>query len=356
MPSASDLTFRILEAADRDRYDTFVATHPLHNFCQAWDWGTVKGHGEWTPLRCGVEGDGELVAAAQVLVRRLPLGRTLAYASRGPIVDLQTAALPARAALIDGLEQYCRQRKAVLLKVDPCLPAGQEQALRACGAQPLPAKDGRFGGTQPKYVMRLDLTPGPEAVFADFKSDYRNRIRKSERRGVAVRPAASDADWHGFYQLLLETADRQEFTVRAESYFQAIRNDLQGACESRVFLAEREERLVGAILCVRYGSTVWYLYGGMNDEGRDHYCGYLMQWKAMEWAFETDCTVYDFRGVAPPEAEDSPLYGLNRFKSGFSPELVEWVGEWDLVFRPLEYKVLNGLLPAVKKMLKRRAR
>ncbi len=356
MPSAAEFSFRLLEAADRERYDAFVGAHPNHSFCQAWDWGQVKGRGEWTPVRCGVERAGALVAAAQVLFRPLPLGFTLAYASRGPIVDLASAASPERAALVDGLESLCRRRRAVMLKVDPCVTAEQERALLTCGARKLATKDGRFGGTQPRYVMRLDLTPGPEAVFAEFKSDYRNRIRKSERRGIEVRCAANDDDWHGFYALLRETAERQSFSVRAESYFQAIREELRGPCEARVFLSEREGRMVGGILCVRYGSTVWYLYGGMNDEGRDHYCGYLMQWRAMEWAFEQDCTVYDFRGVAPPDAVDSPLYGLNKFKSGFSPELVEWVGEYDLVLHPLAYRAFNGLLPAVKKLLKRRSR
>lgn len=355
MPPASDLTFRILTDADRDRYDAFVGNHPNHNFCQAWDWGEVKGRGEWSPVRCAVERDGEFAGAAQVLLRPLPLGYALAYASRGPIVDLATAASPERAALVDGLENLCRRRRAVMLKVDPCVTAEQERALLACGARKLVTRDGRFGGTQPRFVMRLDLTPGPDAVFGNFKSDYRNRIRKSERRGIEVRCAESDADWHGFYALLRETAARQSFSVRAESYFQAIREELRGACEARVFLSEREGRMVGGILCVRYGRTVWYLYGGMNDEGRDHYCGYLMQWRAMEWAFETECTVYDFRGVAPPDAVDSPLYGLNKFKSGFSPELVEWVGEYDLVLNPLAYRLVTGLLPTAKRLLKRRA-
>lgn len=345
--------FRIFTDADEAVYDGFVASHPLGNFCQAWAWGRVKGRGEWSPARVGYHLDGELVGAAQVLFRPLPLGRSLAYAPRGPVVDLETlAGAEARAGLFDGLEALCRARRAICLKVDPCLTAGNWHWLTNCGAARTPSGDA-FGGTQPKYVMRLDLTDGLEAVFAGFRSDYRNRIRKSEKRGVTVRGAESPADWQAFYELLVETAARQEFGIRAKSYFDAIAEELTGACAARLFLAEREGRAVGAILCVAYGPTTWYLYGGMNDEGREHYSGYLLQWEAIRWAHERGCRVYDFRGVAPPEAVDSPLYGLNRFKSGFGPAEVEWVGEFDLIFARLPYRAFTVLLPRVKRLAKK---
>ncbi len=350
-------SFRILAAADQPAYDAFVSQHALNDFCQAWAWGDVKGSGEWQPVRVGVEQDGRLVAAAQVLFRPLALGRTLAYASRGPIVDLVSPdARPIRDALVGGLAQLCGSRGAIALKLDPCLPVGDTAWAAEWQARPAPEEPGHFGGTQPKWVMRLDLTPGLERVFAEFKPDYRNRIRKSEKRGVTVRLGETPADWAEFYGLLTETAARQEFGIRSQSYFDQIAATLTGDCQAALFCAEREGRMVGGILCVGYGTTGWYLYGGMNEEGREHYSGYLLQWRAMEWSVARGCRVYDFRGVAPPWAEDTHLFGLNRFKSGFGPELVEWVGEYDLVYSPLAYRAFTVLLPKVRAWLKRRRR
>ncbi|MCC7492572.1 MAG: peptidoglycan bridge formation glycyltransferase FemA/FemB family protein [Fimbriimonadaceae bacterium] len=347
------LVGRWLVAADAAAYDSFVGQHPLNDFAQAWAWGELKGRGEWTPHRYGVFAGEHLVAAAQLLLRRLPAGYTLAYISRGPIVDLVgPAAQPWRTALFSGLQQFAQAQRAICLKLDPCLPATEPHQLTACGCRPTPGLDGRFGGTQPRYVMRLDLTPGLDQVFADFKPDYRNRIRKSEKRGVTVR-LGTPADLPGFYRLLTETAARQHFAVRGPAYFEGLLADCQGACQAALLLAEREDRLVGGILCLGYGDTTWYLYGGMNDEGREHYSGYRLQWEAMQWAVARGCRTYDFRGVAPPTAEDSPLYGLNRFKGGFGPELVEWVGEWDLVLRPLPYHAFTSLLPKLKALRKR---
>ncbi|NWG76103.1 MAG: peptidoglycan bridge formation glycyltransferase FemA/FemB family protein, partial [Rubrivivax sp.] len=309
-------------------------------------------------LRLAVfDAGGSIQGACQILFRPLPLGRCLGYAPRGPIVDLEsTDGAAARAVLFDGVEAACRARRAIALKLDPCLPAGADRFLRLCGARPARGLEAEVGGTQPKYVMRLDLRPGLEAVFGGFKPEYRNRIRKAEKRGIMVRHAATDADWQSFDELLRQTARRQQFAVRAKGYFDAIREELRGACQATVLLGELNGAAVGAILLIAYGQTCWYLYGGMSDAGRQHYSGYLLQWQAMQWAVERGCTTYDFRGVAAPDATDSPLYGLNKFKGGFGPELVEWVGEFDLVLAPLPYRLFEVALPRVRALLKRRAR
>ena len=46
------------------------------------------------------------------------------------------------------------------------------------------------------------------------------------------------------------------------------------------------------------------------------------------------CNVYDFRGVSGDLDENSPLYGLYRFKKGFNGDFTEFIGELDLVFKP----------------------
>lgn len=353
-----ELRCELLGEDRREAWDAFCGQHPQGSFEQAWAWGQVKARGAWQPLRLAVlDDDDQLQAACQMLLRPLGLGRRLAYAPRGPLCDLSTAdGAGPRAALFDGVEATCRAHRAIALKLDPCLPVGDDRFLRLCGARPARGSAAEVGGTQPKYVMRLDLRPGLEAVFGGFKAEYRNRIRKAEKRGVTARCASGDADWQAFDDLLRETARRQQFAVRAKSYFDAIREELRGACQATVLLAELDGVPVGAILIIAYGPTCWYLYGGMNDLGRQQYSGYLLQWRAMRWAAERGCATYDFRGVAAPDAADSPLFGLNRFKAGFGPELVEWIGEYDLVLAPAFHRLFEVVLPRVRALLKRRAR
>ena len=57
----------------------------------------------------------------------------------------------------------------------------------------------------------------------------------------------------------------------------------------------------------------------------------------IRWAKAQGCTIYDFRGVSGDLSEDNPLFGLYKFKKGFNGEFTEFIGEWDLVYRPIMY-------------------
>ena len=70
---------------------------------------------------------------------------------------------------------------------------------------------------------------------------------------------------------------------------------------------------------------------------------YLLQWSMIQWAVECGCRIYDFRGVSGDLSEDNPLYGLYKFKKGFSGDFVEFIGEMDLVLnRPVYFAVEHG--------------
>ncbi len=70
---------------------------------------------------------------------------------------------------------------------------------------------------------------------------------------------------------------------------------------------------------------------------------YLLQWNMIQWAIETGCRIYDFRGVSGDLTPDNPLYGLYRFKKDFNGDLVQFVGEYDLVFnKPVHFAVVHG--------------
>ena len=94
---------------------------------------------------------------------------------------------------------------------------------------------------------------------------------------------------------------------------------------------------IAGTLAIHYGDKVWYLYGASSNEHRNLMPNYLLQWRMIQWAVETGCRVYDFRGVSGNVSEDNPLYGLFRFKQGFGGDFTEFVGEEDLVLSPVIY-------------------
>jgi len=77
---------------------------------------------------------------------------------------------------------------------------------------------------------------------------------------------------------------------------------------------------------------------------------FLLQWEMIEWAKSIGCTVYDFRGISGNLDPTNPLYGLFRFKKGFNGVYTEFIGEFDLVFDSLMYKLWDVGIPLMKKV------
>ena len=153
-----------------------------------------------------------------------------------------------------------------------------------------------------------------------------------------------------FARLMLETGVRDGFVTRQPEYFAQMLDNLGEHC--RLYMAFHEDVPIAGTLAIHYGDKVWYLYGASSNEHRNLMPNYLLQWRMIQWAVETKCRVYDFRGVSGDLSEDNPLYGLYKFKKGFGGEFTEFVGEMDLVLnRPVYFAVEHGtnLLKEVRK-------
>jgi len=329
----------ILDPSHRDDWNDFVAASAYPSVMQSWQWGQLKATTGWEPAVI-VVGDDTIRAGALILRRTLPfLGRSLLYAPRGPVLDWS------QPELLDELLGEVREhsRGAVALKIDPCVPADRTdvvELLRARGFRFTGTDDPDLGGTQPRYVMKTDLTPEPEALLASFHPKWRYNIRLAERKGVTVREGTRE-DLPVFYELLLVTAERDGFRVRRREYFEHLYDLLVPAGMAKLFVAEYEGAMIAGAILFRMGDTAVYVYGASGNEQRNLMPNHLLQWTMMLWARRQGCQVYDFRGVAR-EVDGEPvghLDGLNRFKRGFAAQYMEYIGEWDLVLSPIWYRL-----------------
>jgi peptidoglycan pentaglycine glycine transferase (the first glycine) len=65
------------------------------------------------------------------------------------------------------------------------------------------------------------------------------------------------------------------------------------------------------------------------------------------------CTMYDFRGISGDRSPENHLYGLYRFKRGFTGEFVEYIGEFDYVIKPFWYTCFEWVLPKTKELIRK---
>ncbi len=193
--------------------------------------------------------------------------------------------------------------------------------------------------------------------MASFKEKWRYNIRLAERKGVIVRLDCDKSDLPIFYELLKETSKRDGFLVRDIKYFQDMWDLLVPAGFMKMALTYYQDKPIAGALVYHFGDKAMYTYGASSNEHRNVMPNHLMQWKLISWAHEQGCKWYDFRGVSPQKNEsDDHLRGLNRFKEGFSPRFVEYIGEYDMVLSPAYYWLWNVLMPGIRNFMKRRAK
>ena len=322
-------------------YEEFVQSCPKGNFAQSVLWAKQKPM--WTWKAIAVRGDdGKIKGTLAVLIRKVPgLPYTLMYGCRGPVCD--PADQETIRELLQGAKLLAKQYKSYVIKLDPDIPSSNTQFRDFMLGQGFRLKDGgkNFEAIQPKYVFRLNVEgKTEEEIMAGFHQKGRYNIRLTERKGVEVKICGKEMVPE-FARIMLETGVRDGFVTRQPEYFAQMLDNLGEHC--RLYMAFSEGQPIAGTLAIHYGDKVWYLYGASSNEHRNLMPNYLLQWRMIQWAIETGCRVYDFRGVSGDLSEDNPLYGLYKFKKGFGGDFTEFVGEMDLVInKPVYFAVEHG--------------
>jgi len=318
-----------------------VTTHPACHLLQHSHWGALKSCFGWQAVRLALEKDGRLCAGAQVLFRRLPLGRSLAYLPKGPLLNPDDAETAAR--LWPALHALARSRRSILLKVEPELPDDPALAarFRAWGFRPSPQT------VQPRRTIWLDLAGDEEAILGGMKSKTRYNIRLAARKEVQIHQGTAN-DLDTFYTLMQQTGARDGFGIHSRAYYRAAHELFASADQVRLFLAFYAGEPLGALMAFACGDKAWYFYGASSDRERQRMASYLLQWEAIRWARWRGCTAYDLWGI--PDADETSLeaqftarsdglWGVYRFKRGFGGRVQRYLGAFDAIYSPLWYRL-----------------
>ncbi len=344
----------------RSEWGAFLSQHHEAHVLQSGEWGELKSAFGWQVVRVGAGRSGEdsIVLGAQILFRRLPLGFSLAYIPKGPVGGgTSSDGLSPEVGwdwerLWPEVDNICRRRRAVFLKVEPDLwePAGvsydAERVPHADSATPTVRPSGFRNSPQdiqPARTLLVDLTGEEDQVLARMKQKTRYNIRLAQKKGVVVFPSA---DVDTFHRLMVLTGRRDAFGVHSLAYYRRAYELFHphGACE--LFLAAYQGEPLAGLMVFARGSRAWYFYGASADEQRERMPNYLLQWEAMRWARARGCTTYDLWGVPDVNEENleanftrytGGLWGVYRFKRGFGGHLRRAAGSWDRVYRPVLY-------------------
>jgi len=321
----------ILKIEEEKLWDDFVKTHPLATIHQLSDWGhfqsTIPSRGKYWII--ALKEDNKIIGGTVVVRHSLPKGYSWLYCPRGPLIDFHNH--HQLKALLDELKNLAKVENSIFVRFDP--PLTNHLKLRHFNAIKY--------GFQPQTTLVLDLKQTQEELLKDMKQKGRYNIRLAEKKGVKVRIADPKnakqygADLENFYNVLLETTERDGFTPHDQDFYQKM---LASLPENTVlYLAEYENQLLSAMIVTNFGETSTYYYGASSNKNRHLMAPYLMQWQAIKDAKHSGKSVYDFMGIAPPKAKNHPWAGVTDFKLKFGGEVINYTKPLEFSFKPLHH-------------------
>jgi len=336
-------------------WEDFMLNYPEAHLLQTANWGKLKSEFGWEVVRVvhqartGLE---DISIGAQILFKRLPFGFSMAYIPKGPVIkDIQNQQIDWK-GFWQIVDQICRDRKAVFLKVEPDLwqPVESQSILlekdhRSEDRQIFSGFNISPTSVQPPRTLMIELRGDEDQIMGRMKQKTRYNIRLALKKGVIVR---TSADLDTFYKLISITSNRADFGVHSKAYYQRAYELFHPTGEAEIFIAEYDGEPLAALMVFARGKRAWYLYGASGDKYRDRMPTYILQWEAMRWARSRGCEWYDLWGVPDVDEEQleqkfiarsDGLWGVYRFKRGFGGILRRALGPYDRVYNPLLYSL-----------------
>ena len=113
---------------------------------------------------------------------------------------------------------------------------------------------------------------------------------------------------------------------------------------AHLFLAKYKNQILTAWILFIYKDTLYYPYGASSNLHREVMASNLMMWEAIKFGKKLGLKNFDMWGALNNNLdENDPWYGFHRFKEGYGPEHMEFVGSFDLVINPALYGIFKIL-------------
>lgn len=353
------MTVRWATSDEITHWDDLVTQNPAGgDFVLTTGFVAAKRTVGWTPRYLVYERAGTRESVMLVIEKRIPLLGRYWYAPRSPAVTT-----------VESFEEHlCALSEFIRAKTIPVFAVTVEPPIvdtddsqRALQASELlqSSQIVRGEALQPSGITAVvDINRTDEDLIASFNKKCRNMIRRAERDGVSVVEFSPTPEvFNRMHELMrLVGGGVKDLRLRSTEYTEALWNGLIGSGMARFFGIEQDgEPIVMAVVFV-VGNRAYYKDSGSDRSRVSPGMSNFLHWEIMRTLRDDGAVSYDLFGVAPEWATsdaDHPNYTGGRFKLSFA-DRVTTVGSFDLILRPLAYRVWNRVGFALASRLHRR--
>ncbi len=393
------LTF--IENLEPERMDAYVIHSDQNTLFQCSEWAKVKNN--WDAYFTGVEKDGVLAGTALVLARKMPLGKSLFYIPRGPVMDYRDLDLVR--FFLDHLVELAKRKHAICLRFDPNIlsrkyPYKEKdqkhvyenndiiETLKKYGAKHKGFTTMIEEATQPRYNAVMNCS---DDYYEKLDHKTKQSIHTAERKGAKLY--CGHEYIHEFAQAMQYTEKRKGVALRNEEYFrnmakvygdrciimvaklnfkeqiaeierelnearaqletctakkqinllnQKIRNDEK---DRDILIEEctkegRDEVILAGKLAIYNENRMEFVYMGNNADYLRIRSSYLLYKTYLDICVEKGIRFVSMGGI-----EGTLDDGLTKFKSSWLMDVEEYIGEFNIVLDPFVYKLFDDVYP-----------
>ncbi|MGB9911682.1 MAG: lipid II:glycine glycyltransferase FemX [Microgenomates group bacterium] len=326
--------FKIQEISSeyKDQFNK-VVNHPL----QSWEWGEFRKKTGVEVVRLGVFDNNQLKEGWQLFFHSLPkLPFKIGYFPRGPKPNKK---------MLMVLEEIGKKKKAIFIKIEPNVafpyPSLEIKKIKKELLKNKNLKEGKPLFT--RFSFWLDLKKDEEEILKAMKPKTRYNIRLAFRKGVKVEEDNSFSAFKIYLNLLKETTKRQKFYAHTPLYHQLLWETLKDSGIYHLLLAKYQKEVLAAYIFFTFKDFLYYPYGASTRSHKELMAPYALFWQAIKMAKEKGCCAFDMWGaLGPNPSSKDPWFGFHRFKEGFNPQLMEFLGSFDLVLSWPLYFLFRG--------------
>jgi lipid II:glycine glycyltransferase (peptidoglycan interpeptide bridge formation enzyme) len=311
------MLIREVYADEKEKFNQ-VVTHPL----QSWEWGEFREKTSLKVIRIG-QYDKDILTKGLLLTIH-PLPKT----------DFNIAYLPKSIMLNDKLLEAVKKvgqdNNCLFVKIEPNVQNGKQFFLdKGCVyGRPLFTK----------YTFQIDLTKDEPSLLNSFKSKTRYNIGLAERKGVKVEEDNSLKTFEQYLKLTFETTKRQKFYAHDIDYHKKMWQTLHASGIARLLKASYKNEVLATWILFVFNNVLYYPYGASLRKYKNAMASNLIMWEAIKFGKKLNCHTFDLWGSLGPEPDPKdPWYGFHKFKEGYNPKLIEFIGTFDLIINPKWY-------------------
>lgn len=390
-----------------EEYEKYWENHPLKTFLSSPDIAKLRQKNNWLVNYVAVKDRNKIVGAAMLLSITRRFGKKEFYSPRGFLIDFNNNKL--LDFFVKEVRNYVKKNNGYILRIDPYVihkqrdidgnvvdggvdNVGVVNQLMKLGFKKVSIPNMEQVG----WMFSLDLEgKTEEQILKEMKPNTRNTIRKASKFGIELKELKYD-ELQRFQDILIETGERRNFSIRKLSYYQEMYNLLHDKEQVKYFVTEldldkyinklneerksKEEEInslgeakyndgkrnsltkeiesidkriidaknikeesgksvitLSGSMFIMIQPEVIYLSSGNYIKYMSFNSQYLIQWEMIKYGIKNGFKKHNFYGI-PANINKRPKdYGVYEFKKGFNGYVEELIGEFELPISPVYY-------------------